>query len=105
MIAQEILKAQAAFETNGYAQRGFIFRHFAEGWLTQTGVELVEAIAEVDSYLEAAEAAAEAIEEAAWDCWDILYNDEGRTDLSYEQVLAAVVRNGGNVDVAINDLM
>ena len=58
MIAQEILKAQAAFETNGYAQRGFIFRHFAEGWLEQTGVELVNAIAAVDSYIEAAEAEA-----------------------------------------------
>ncbi len=58
MIAQEILKAQAAFETNGYAQRGFIFRHFAEGWLEQTGVELVNAIAAVDTYIEAAEAEA-----------------------------------------------
>ncbi len=105
MIAQEILKAQAAFETNGYAQRGFIFRHFAEGWLEQTGVELVEAIAAVDTYIEAAEAATEEIEDAAWDCWDILYNDEGRTDLSYEDVLAAVIRNGGNIEVAVNDLM
>lgn len=105
MIAQEILKAQAAFEAKKCGQQGFIFRYFAEGWLTQTGVVLAEAIAAVDSYVKAAEAAAEQLENAAWDCFDILYNDEGRTDLSYEQVLAAVVRNGGNVAIAIDDLM
>lgn len=58
MIAQEILKAQATFEAKKCGQQGFIFRYFAEGWLTQTGVSLAEAIAAVDSYIEAAEVAA-----------------------------------------------
>lgn len=59
MLTQEIQKAQAAFESNGYGNQPHMnFRHFAEGWLAQTGVELTAAIKAVDSYIEAAEAEA-----------------------------------------------
>ena len=92
MLAQEIQKAQIAFDNDPY--KGSIFRHFAEGWLIQYGTELNEAIAAVDSYLQIAEEAEDELYNEAWDMMDILVNDEGMSWVTFESCYNAISEVG-----------
>lgn len=48
----------------------------------------------INSYIEAATAAAEAVEDAAWDMMDMLVNDEGMSWVTFENCYNAILEAG-----------